>query len=227
MNSPASAGRKPSSLPSAASTAAMTARPPCTCSSAMSSPVSLFGPGNQSARASSMTSPLAGLRTRANAARRGCGMRPISLLQREAGARARDAHHRDRRRRPAGGQSEDGVAVGGHALGRMPNAPSQDPFRSTVNIIGEYRLQVAALMQDAHDLHRRRSDLEKDHIGMNEHRSLPDINSSRALPGSARVRVRSAARPTSRRYLSAILAEALDVKYAEISNRSAPLRPTK
>jgi hypothetical protein len=53
----------------------------------------------------------------------------------------------------------------------MPNALSQNPISSTVNIIGEYRLQVAALMQDAHDLHRRRSDLEKDHIGMDEHRS--------------------------------------------------------
>ena len=42
-------------LASAASTAAITARPPCTCSSAMSSPVSLFGAGNQSARPSSMT----------------------------------------------------------------------------------------------------------------------------------------------------------------------------
>src|SRR5262249_39319404 len=45
----------------------------------MSSPVSLFGPGNQSASVSSIVSPSAGSRTRASAARRGGGTRPISL----------------------------------------------------------------------------------------------------------------------------------------------------
>ena len=58
----------PRAGPSAASTAAITARPPCSCNSAMSSPVSLRGPGNQSASASSMASPVAGSRTRASAA---------------------------------------------------------------------------------------------------------------------------------------------------------------
>jgi hypothetical protein len=43
----------------------------------MSSPVSLRGPGNQSAKPSSMTSPVAGSRTRTSAARRGSGTRPV------------------------------------------------------------------------------------------------------------------------------------------------------
>ena len=64
--------------------AAITARPPCNCSSAMSSPVSLFGPGNHSASASSMISPRRGSRSRASAAWRGAGMRPTSALQRVA-----------------------------------------------------------------------------------------------------------------------------------------------
>ena len=46
----------------------------------MSSPVSLFGPGNHSASASSMISPVAGSRTRASAALRGSGMRPVSAF---------------------------------------------------------------------------------------------------------------------------------------------------
>src|SRR5262245_11254706 len=78
VNSPASAGRSPGNFPSAASSAAITARPPCTCSSAMSSPVSLLGAGNHSARPSSMTSVLAGSRTRTRLARRDAGTRPIS-----------------------------------------------------------------------------------------------------------------------------------------------------
>src|SRR5580693_2697020 len=45
----------------------------------ISSPVSLRGPGNQSASASSITSPLTGSRTRASVACRGCGTRPINL----------------------------------------------------------------------------------------------------------------------------------------------------
>ena len=57
----------------------MTAWPPWSCSSATSSPVSLCGAGNHSASASSMTSPLAGSRTRASAALRGSGTRPISF----------------------------------------------------------------------------------------------------------------------------------------------------
>ena len=35
-------------------------------------------------------------------------------LERDTRPRARDADHRDRRRRPAGGEGEDGVALGGH-----------------------------------------------------------------------------------------------------------------
>ena len=55
VNSPASAGRNPGSLPSSCCTAAIIARPPCRCSSTMSSPVSVFGPGNHSTSASSST----------------------------------------------------------------------------------------------------------------------------------------------------------------------------
>ena len=66
-----SAGRQPGTRASAASTAAITALPPCSCSSAMSSPVSLRGPANHSASAWSIVSPLAGSRTRASVACRG------------------------------------------------------------------------------------------------------------------------------------------------------------
>ena len=78
VNSPASAGRKPGSLPSAASTAATTARPPCRCSSARSSAVSVFGPGNQSTSASSSSAP--SWRRRRSAARRGSGSLPPSAV---------------------------------------------------------------------------------------------------------------------------------------------------
>ena len=60
--------------PSAASTAAITARPPCNCSSAMSSPVSLFGAGKpQRQRLVDRSRRCRGSRTRASArlARRG------------------------------------------------------------------------------------------------------------------------------------------------------------
>src|SRR4249919_499448 len=45
----------------------------------MSSPVSLFGPGNHNAKPSSIRSPVAGSRTRASEARRAAGTRPISV----------------------------------------------------------------------------------------------------------------------------------------------------
>src|SRR3954467_9198412 len=45
----------------------------------MSSPVSLFGPGNHNAKPSSIRSPVAGSRTRASEARRATGTRPISV----------------------------------------------------------------------------------------------------------------------------------------------------
>ena len=76
------------------------------CSSAISSPVSLCGAGNQSASASSRTSPFSGSRTRARDAWRGCGTRPISFSSPHS-PRSADAHHRNRRRRPAGGEGED------------------------------------------------------------------------------------------------------------------------
>src|SRR5215467_3178507 len=70
-NSPGSASRQPSILPIASSVATTTARPPWICSSAMSSPVSLLGAANQSARPWSMTSPVCGWRMRRKAANRG------------------------------------------------------------------------------------------------------------------------------------------------------------
>ena len=79
VNSPGSAMRNPSRRSSAASVSAMTARPPCRCSSTMSSPVSLRGPGNQSANPSSSTDPSAGLRNFASEARRGSGSLPINV----------------------------------------------------------------------------------------------------------------------------------------------------
>jgi hypothetical protein len=66
--------------------AAITALPPCRCSSAMSSPVSVAGPGSQSTSASSSTVCVAGSRKRRSAARPRLGQ----LAQRfERGARAR------------------------------------------------------------------------------------------------------------------------------------------
>ena len=62
--------------PIAASTPAITARPPCTCSSAMSSPVSLFGAGNHSTSPPSSTSPDCGSRTARSMATRGPGRPP-------------------------------------------------------------------------------------------------------------------------------------------------------
>jgi hypothetical protein len=61
------------------------------------------------------------------------------LFQREARARTTDANDRDRRRRSAGGEGEDGVSVGGHVLDGMlkvrPNrAPSRQPSTSSANI---------------------------------------------------------------------------------------------
>src|SRR5262252_4035594 len=81
VNSPASAGRQPGTRASAASTAAITALPPCSCSSAVSSPVSLRGAGNHSASPSSIISPLAGSCRRASAAWRGGGIFPINACR--------------------------------------------------------------------------------------------------------------------------------------------------
>src|SRR5215475_2052760 len=49
---------------------------------------------------------------------------------------------------------------------------------------------------------------------------MPGINSLRARPESGRPRIRSPARKISRRYSSAVLADASAVKYAAISNKS-------
>ena len=113
--------------PSAPSIAAMTARPPCNCSSTTSSPVSLFGPGNHSASASSMISPDAGSRTRASAGLARLRHSSRQRLERIAGARAGDPHDRDRRRRPAGGQGEDGVA---RCAGHFPHRSASRGSRS-------------------------------------------------------------------------------------------------
>ena len=120
VNSPASAGRRPSMRPSAASTAAITARPPCSCSSAMSSPVSLCGAGNHSASASSMISPVKGSRTRAERRLARGGDLAGERLERLAGARPGHAHDRNRRRPAAGGEGEDG---GGARTSRRTEAP--------------------------------------------------------------------------------------------------------
>ena len=77
VNSPGSARRSPS-RPSAAISAASTARLPCRCNSATSSPVALCGAGNHSTSPSSMSSPLAGSRSRTCRARRGGGRPPAS-----------------------------------------------------------------------------------------------------------------------------------------------------
>ena len=69
-------------------TAASTARLPCRCSSATSSPVTLRGPGNHSASPSSSVSPLAGSRTRTCRATRGGGSAAGERLQSRPGLRA-------------------------------------------------------------------------------------------------------------------------------------------
>jgi len=81
VNSPASAGRNPGNRPRADKVADTTARPPCRCSSATSSPVKLCGAGNQSTRPRSMTSPLTGSRTAVRPAWRGGGRVPVSAVR--------------------------------------------------------------------------------------------------------------------------------------------------
>ena len=73
--------------PSASCTAATTALPPCRCSSAMSSPVSVFGPGNHSTSASSSSACVAGSRSRAQ--RGAARLRQLAAERFERGARAR------------------------------------------------------------------------------------------------------------------------------------------
>ena len=75
----------------------------------MSSPVSLCGAGKPQHQRLVDQFAVAGSRTRASAAWRGSGTRPISLER--APACGPNPHDRDRRRRPAGGESEDGRAV--------------------------------------------------------------------------------------------------------------------
>ena len=77
VNSPEVARRNSGSAARAASTAAITARPPWQCSSAISSPVAVAGPGSHSASARSITSPPAP-RSITAAARRGAGSFPAS-----------------------------------------------------------------------------------------------------------------------------------------------------
>ena len=103
----------PAACASAANSAAITARPPCRCSSAMSSPVSLFGPGNQSTSASSRIAlRLADRAAARSAAWRGSGNFPAERCQRRARAagrrrappRSRRAAGRRRARRWCRGQ---------------------------------------------------------------------------------------------------------------------------
>ena len=77
----------------------------------MSSPVSLCGAGNQSASASSMTSPFSGSRTRASAAWRGGGTRPISF---SSAARACGPHTRTTAI-AAGGRPEERAKIVGRS----------------------------------------------------------------------------------------------------------------
>ena len=78
----------------------------------MSSPVSVFGPGNQSTSASSMTSPVSGSRSRRSAARRGSGTPPSAVERIAARAARRCAPPRSR---PAGGRRRARRWWGGEA----------------------------------------------------------------------------------------------------------------
>ena len=112
VNSPGSASRQPSILPSASRTPGDDRRTAMKLQlGRTSSPVSLCGAGNHSAKASSITSPVAGSRSRASAALRGSGNAPASFSSAGAAADPEDAHHRNRRRRTAGGQGEDGGTI--------------------------------------------------------------------------------------------------------------------
>ena len=79
VNSPGSARRNPIMPANAFSTARTTARPPCRCSSARSSPLALSGPGKTITKARSSASPLSGCRSSASDALRGIGTRPASV----------------------------------------------------------------------------------------------------------------------------------------------------
>ena len=79
VNSPGSARRNPDTCPSADSTAATTARPPCKCNSAQSSPVALAGAGIHSTKPESSSHPSAGFRSVRKVARRDSGSVPAML----------------------------------------------------------------------------------------------------------------------------------------------------
>ena len=105
----------------------MTACPPCTCSSATSSPVSLRGPGNHSASASSMISPDCGSRTRASEAWRGEGRRPISACN---AAPARGPEMRITAIAAGGRPEERAKMVGLEALGMRTDVAGFGPNRN-------------------------------------------------------------------------------------------------
>ena len=121
-------GPKARQLAEAASTAATTARPPCRCSSAMSSAVSVFGPGNQTTSASSMQRVAVAQPAQRRAPR--LGQLAAERGDRIARARPGDAHHRDRGRRAAGGEGEDGGG-GDHSNKEDRDSDCSSSLRST------------------------------------------------------------------------------------------------
>mmetsp|Transcript_73 Transcript_73/g.230 ORF Transcript_73/g.230 Transcript_73/m.230 type:complete len:320 (-) Transcript_73:28-987(-) len=109
VNSPGSAIRRPSSLPSASSVAEITARDPCVCNSTVSSPVKELGPGNHSASTSSMssrfsTSAFSGDHIFRRTAFRGTGgppLRPGTMCENTSAARGPDIRTTETPARPA------------------------------------------------------------------------------------------------------------------------------
>ena len=133
---------------SASSSAAMTARPPCTCSSSTSSPVKLAGAGNHRTRASSIASPVCGSRMR-----RRPGAAPAADVPSDVGRRQPPPHPRcarapvrpapvpsraqrsSRIRRTSSLPADDEEAS---RCGRLPACEKRVPRRGLVRAIGIY-----------------------------------------------------------------------------------------
>jgi hypothetical protein len=105
VNSPGWARRRPGSAASAASTAAITARPPCRCNSARCSPVTDAGPGKNSTSPSSSRSPAASL-SQARVALRAGGTLPARAPSAVAASGAGNADDGDTRGRRTARQRE-------------------------------------------------------------------------------------------------------------------------
>ncbi len=135
VNSPGSARRNPCCTDSAASVAAMTAGPPCRCSSATSSPVKECGAGNHSTSASSIGSSSLPTRRRSVATRGFGSARSVSAASAARASASGDAHHRHARAPGRRRQCVDGVCAGHDARRFSARISGLAPASSTLHTI--------------------------------------------------------------------------------------------